>query len=243
VTGRRPIIGMAAGVERVRWASWDEIAAVLPISYANAVQRAGGMPIMLPPDDVVSEEPDELLDMLDGLLLAGGCDIDPTTYGAEPAPQLETVDPRRDRFELALARRALERDLPLLGVCRGMQLLNVAAGGTLVQHLGEAAPHRPVLGDWGKHEVDVQRGSLAARATGADRERVKSHHHQAIERLGEGLVVTGHAVGDGLVEAVERPDLRFALGVLWHPEEDEESRVIRALVDEARSRAAAREAA
>jgi putative glutamine amidotransferase len=237
VTGRRPVIGMAVGVERVRWASWDEIASVLPVSYANAVQRARGMALMLPPDDTTAADPDELLDMIDGLLLPGGCDIGPSTYGAEAAPQLETVDERRDRFELAVARRALERDVPLLGICRGMQLLNVAAGGTLLQDLGETAPHRPVLGDWGEHEVDVQQGSLAARATGADRERVKSHHHQAVERLGEGLVVTGHAVGDNLVEAIERPDLRFALGVLWHPEEDEESRVIAALVDEARSRA------
>jgi putative glutamine amidotransferase len=233
---------MAVGVERVRWASWDEVASVLPISYANSVQRAGGLALMLPPDDALAEDPDELLDMLDGLLLPGGCDIGPATYGAEPAPELETVDERRDRFEMGLARRALERDLPLLGICRGMQLLNVAAGGTLLQHLGEAAPHRPVRGDWGEHEVYVRAGSLAARATGADRERVKSHHHQAIDRLGEGLLVSGHAVGDDLVEAVERPDLRFALGVLWHPEEDEESRVIGALVDEARSRAA-REAA
>jgi putative glutamine amidotransferase len=236
VSGRRPVIGMAAAVERIRWGAWDEVAELVPATYASAVQRAGGMALILPPDDEVGANPDVVLDLLDGLLLAGGSDIDPATYGAERSPRTEAVYPMRDRFELALARRALERDLPLLGICRGMQLLNVAAGGTLVQHLGGFGPHRPTPGTYGDHEVELEPGSLAERATCSDRSFVKSHHHQAVDRVGDGLVVSGRAAHDGLVEAVEAPERRFALGVLWHPEEDEESKVIGALVDEARAR-------
>jgi putative glutamine amidotransferase len=243
VTDRRPVIGMAVGAERVRWAAWDEVASVLPASYAASVQRAGGLALLLPSDDEVTEDPDELLDRIDGLLLAGGSDVDPATYGAERAPETESVDTRRDRFEIALVRRALERDMPVLGVCRGMQLMNVAFGGTLVQHLPPDGPHRPTLGAWGEHQVEVELDSLAARAAGGSRCRVKSHHHQAVDRVGDGLRVSGHAAEDGLVEALELPGRRFALGVLWHPEEDEESPVIRALVDEARAARAAMEAA
>jgi putative glutamine amidotransferase len=242
VTGRRPIIGMAAAVEQVRWGAWDEVATLVPATYAAAVQRAGGMALALPPDDELTERPDEALDLIDGLLLAGGSDIDPATYGADAAPEVERVYPQRDRFELALARRALQRDMPVLGVCRGMQLLNVALGGTLVQHLPDAGPHRPMAGAYGDHDVELEAGSLAARAAGVRRCDVKSHHHQAIDRLGDGLVATGRAAHDGLVEAVEAPGHRYALGVLWHPEENERSPVIGTLVEAARSRAA-REAA
>jgi putative glutamine amidotransferase len=242
VRGRRPIIGMAAAVEQVRWGAWDEIATLVPASYAAAVQRAGGMALLLPPDDDVTDDPDQVLDLVDGLLLAGGSDIDPALYGADPRPETERVYPQRDRFELALARRALERDMPVLGVCRGMQLLNVALGGTLVQHLEEAGDHRPMPGAYGDHDVELDPGTLAARAAGVHRCDVKSHHHQAVDRLGDGLVVSGRAAHDGLVEAVEAPDRRYALGVLWHPEENEESPIIGTLVDAARSRAA-REAA
>jgi putative glutamine amidotransferase len=234
---------MAVGEERVRWSAWDELASVLPASYAAAVQRAGGMALLIPPDDAIAEDPDETLDMVDALLLAGGSDIDPATYGAEREPETESIDTRRDRCELALARRAIERDMPLLGICRGMQLLNVAMGGTLRQHLPPDGPHRPVLGSWGQHDVDVELDSLAARAAGGRRCQVKSHHHQAIDRVGERLIVSGRAADDGLVEALELPGRRFALGVLWHPEEDADSGVIAALVDEARSRAAERAAA
>jgi putative glutamine amidotransferase len=242
VTRRRPVIGMAAAVERVRWGAWEEVAELVPATYAAAVQRAGGMALLLPPDDEVVERPDEALDLVDALLLAGGSDIDPASYGADPSPEIETVFPERDRFELALARRALERDMPVLGICRGMQLLNVARGGTLVQHLDEAGPHRPMPGAYGEHDVELEPGSLAARAAGVARCDVKSHHHQAVDRLGDGLVVTGRAAHDGLVEALEAPAHRYALGVLWHPEENEESPVIGSLVEAARSRSARRAA-
>ena len=192
---------------------------------------------MLPPDDAAAQSPDALLDRIDALLLAGGADIDPASYGAKPHPETKGTWPERDRFELALAHRALERDMPVLGICRGMELLNVALGGTLVQHLPDVLgtnDHRRVPGAFGDHEVRLEPGSLAARAVGAERATVKSHHHQGLDELGDGLRASGWSVPDELVEAVELPDRRFTLGVLWHTEQDERSQVIAALVEAAR---------
>jgi len=205
-----------------------------PRTYSLAVQRAGGLALILPPDDVVAEAPDEVLDMLDGLILAGGSDIDPATYGAKPHPETKGSWPERDRFELALGTRALERDMPVLGICRGMEMLNVIQGGTLNQHLGLEL-HRHTPGVFTDHRVKLEPGSLAARVVGSDTTEVKSAHHQGVGEVGEGVVVTGHA-DDGVVEAIELPARSFAVGVLWHPEEDERSRVIGSLVNEARER-------
>ncbi|HEY8769216.1 MAG TPA: gamma-glutamyl-gamma-aminobutyrate hydrolase family protein, partial [Thermoleophilaceae bacterium] len=154
--------------------------------------------------------------------------------GASPHAETGTTWPERDRFELALAHRAVERDIPVLGVCRGMQLLNVAYGGTLEQHLPAVRTHRHTPGEFCEHAVRLEPGSLAARAVGAERTSVKSHHHQGAAEVGEGLSVTGWSDPDGLVEAVEDPSRRHVLGVLWHPEEDERSRVLATLVAEAR---------
>jgi putative glutamine amidotransferase len=230
----RPVIGICAAIELARWGAWRLEADLSPRSYDRAVQDAGGLALVLPPDDSVAEGPDALLGLLDALVLAGGSDVDPGTYGARPHPETRGSRPERDRFELALAHRALEHDLPLLGICRGMQMLNVATGGTLEQHLDEAR-HRHTPGAFADHEVTLEPGSLAARAAGAQRLVVKSHHHQGVAELGEGLAVSGRSLPDGLVEAVEVPNLGFALGVLWHPEEDERSRVMAALVEEARA--------
>jgi putative glutamine amidotransferase len=233
-----PIIGICAAVERVRWGPWDDFVTMTPRSYVRAVQAAGGLAVLLPPDDAAAEDPDVLLDRLDALLLAGGTDVDPAAYGARPHPELGNTVPERDRFELALAHRALERELPLLAICRGMQMLNVACGGTLVQHVPEVVgheEHRHTPGQFADHEVELETGSLVARAAGADRLAVKSHHHQGVDELGESLVASGWADGDGLVEAIEDPGRRFVLGVLWHPEEDESSRLIAALVEKARA--------
>lgn len=233
-----PVIGMPSAVEESEWGSWRATAALLPQAYALAVQRAGGLAVILPPDSRVADEPDLLLDRLDGLLLAGGADMDSASYGAEPHAETRATFLRRDDFELALVRRAVERDLPVLGICRGMQVLNVAAGGDLQQHLPDVLGHdrhRHAPGVFADHGVRIEGGSLTARVVGDEHTDVKSHHHQGPDRLGRGVVPTGWAK-DGSVEAIELPDRRFALGVLWHPEEDEASRVIGTFVDEARER-------
>jgi putative glutamine amidotransferase len=234
----RPVIGICTALERARWSVWDQEAYLLPRSYIDAVQRAGGIALMLPPDETLERDPDQLLDVIDGLILAGGADIDPATYGEDPHPETRHTVPERDGFELALARRALERDVPLLGVCRGMQLMNVATGGTLLQHLPDSHghhEHRRKAGtfDGADHDVRLAEGSLAARAAGETVHATKSHHHQGIDRVGEGFEVTGWSTIDDLPEAFEMPQRRFALGVQWHPEADERSRLIGALVEQA----------
>lgn len=239
MSGARPVIGICTAIESARWAAWELLVNLSPRSYSLAVQRAGGISLLLPPDDVVAESPDELLDLVDGLILAGGSDIDPGSYGARPHPTTTGTRPERDRFEIALGTRALERDIPVLGICRGMQMLNVIQGGTLQQHIPEAIgndDHRHTPGAFSDHDVLLEPGSLAERVVGAERTAVRSGHHQGVDELGEGLVASGRADGDDLVEAIELPDKSFAVGVLWHPEEDERSRVVGALVEEARTR-------
>ncbi|MGH2839378.1 MAG: gamma-glutamyl-gamma-aminobutyrate hydrolase family protein [Solirubrobacteraceae bacterium] len=241
----RPVIGICTPLERARWGAWDLPAFLLPRNYVDAVHRAGGMALLLAPDPALVEDPDEVLDRIDGLMLAGGADIDPGAYGALAHPETIGTVPERDAFEIALTRRALERDIPFLGICRGIQVMNVASGGTLHQHLPEHVgheEHRRVLGsfDDADHDVRLEPGSQAARAAGEEHHATKSHHHQGIDRVGEGLRVTGWAEMDDLPEALEVDGNRLALGVQWHPEADETSRLIGALVEEA---AAARAAA
>jgi len=237
-------VGICAAIERVRRGPWNELVTMVQRTYVAAVQRAGGLALLLPPDYAVGAAPDRLLDRIDALLLAGGSDVDPASYGAERHPETGVTWPERDRFEIALTNGALERRMPVLGVCRGMEILNVALGGTLVQHLPDLLgtdDHRRTPGVFGEHEVRLAPGSLAARMAGGDTVTVKSHHHQGIGELGRDLTATGWSVGDDLVEAVElSDDGGFVLGVLWHPEEDGHSRVIEALVEAARSGVAAK---
>ena len=217
------MIGLCAAVERARWSVWDDEAVLLPRGYAEAVQRAGGLAVMLPPDPDLSD-PGSYLAFLDGLILAGGAD-----YGAVPD---------RDAFEIALGLAALDADLPLLGVCRGMQVMNIARGGTLIEHLPAVVgpeDHRLVPGAFGDHDVRLTDGSLAARAAGELTHATKSHHHQGVDQIGEGFQVTGWATVDDLPEAMEDPSRRFALGVQWHPEADPAAREIAALVEAARA--------
>ena len=231
-------IGICAAVERVRREPWDEVVNMVQRTYTKAVQRTGSLALVLPPDDAVVESPDLLLDRIDGLLLAGGSDVDPASYGAEAHPESGRTWPDRDRFEIALAVRAIDRGIPVLGACRGMQILNVARGGTLQQHLPDVIGsdrHRHTPGQFSDHEVTLEPGSLAARAAGTERTGVKSHHHQGIGELGEGLVATGTSPEDGVIEALELPGEPYVLGVLWHPEEDEASGVIASLVEAART--------
>ena len=232
---RRPRIGICTALERARWTVWDQEAFLLSRSYADALREAGAIAVMLPPDPWLVEHPDDALDALDAIVLAGGADIDPASYGAERHRCTINTRPERDVVEIALTRRALDRDLPLLGICRGMQLLNVALGGTLIQHLPDDvghSDHRRSLGsfDNADHDVRLAEGSLAARAAGETVHATKSHHHQGVDRIGERLVASGWSVLDELVEAIEVPGRGFALGVQWHPEVDPRSGVVRALV-------------
>ncbi len=230
-----PAIGICAMVERAGWAAWREVEVnVSQRTYSEAIDRAGGLPLLLPPSDAGTADPGALLDLLDGLLIAGGADLDPSVYGAERDPRTLNTRVARDRFELALARTALERDLPVLGVCRGMQLLNVARGGTLVQHLPDSELHLHTPGRFTDHEAVLEPGSLAARAAGAERIPVRSHHHQGVDRLGDGLIASAWAEPGGSIEAIESPGNSWVLGILWHAEEDPRSAVLAELTAAAR---------
>jgi putative glutamine amidotransferase len=231
-------VGICAAVERARWAAWDVEANVSQRTYSREVAVAGAQPVILPPSEEMAEAPGEVLDLLDALILAGGGDVHPAAYGAQADERTTNTRPERDAFEVALCHAALDRDLPLLGVCRGMQLLNVALGGDLVQHLPEASTHLHTPGQFSDHEVVLEPGSLAARAAGAERISVRSHHHQGLGKLGNGLVVSGRST-DGVVEAVELPGRTFVLGILWHAEEDRGSTVVNSFVSATRAGVAA----
>jgi putative glutamine amidotransferase len=234
-----PNIGVTCNVEEVRYGGlWTETAAMVPLTYVRAVARAGGRPLLIAPTPADLEDPSELLGLLDGVLVTGGADLDASTYGEAAHPETEATSVDRDAFELLLVRHAAERDLPCLGICRGMQVVNVAYGGALEQHLPDRLEHdihRGENGDFSNHQVEVEPESLAAIAAGATRVAVKSYHHQGVARLGDGLRVTARAEGDDTVEAVEDAGRRFMLGVLWHPEEDEADRLIGAFVEECRA--------
>jgi len=292
----RPVIGIVTAVEQARHGAWNEPSALLHTSYVEAVQQAGAIALMIPPDPALSEDPGPILDRIDGLLLAGGSDLDPASYDAVPHPLTIETTPARDETEVVLARAARERDMPVLGICRGMQVLNVALGGTLVQHVPEVVGHEehrrhlgtfadnehvvvlaraalerdmPVLGICrgmqvlnvalggtlvqhvpeavgheqhrrhlgtfvdNDHIVMLEPGSLAAQAAGEERHVVKSHHHQAVAGIGEGLIVTGRSELDELPEAIESPEHEYVLGVQWHPEADPASAVVGSLVQRA----------
>jgi putative glutamine amidotransferase len=233
----RPTIGITAATEDVSYGAWDEVPAFIsPASYVQAVQRAGGRPILLLPDPEDAEDPNGMLDLVDALILTGGAgDVNPALYGEELHHETGPIQNERDAYELALARAAVERGIPTLGICRGMEVLNVVYGGSIEQHLPEVLgheEHRHTPGTYADHEVRLAHGSLAARAAGSESTPVKSHHHQGIKEVGSGLEVTGWAAEDDAVEALEDPSCPFVLGVLWHPEEDEKSQLIKALVSE-----------
>ena len=233
----KPVIGITTYVEPAAWGQWNLPAALIPYSYVQAVEASGGRALLVPPSDDGIEE---TLDALDGLLFSGGSDIDPELYGQEPHPTVQDVARVRDDAELALLRAALDRDMPVLAICRGSQVLNVALGGDLVQHLPEVVgdeKHKHTPGQFSDHDVDVDDGTRLGGIVG-DRAPVKSHHHQGFGRLGEGLREAARA-DDGTVEAIEDPSRRFAIGVLWHPEAGEDAALFEALVAEAREYRAA----
>jgi putative glutamine amidotransferase len=226
------VIGICAVRERARWAFWDQDAHLVADSYVAPLQRSGAVALLLPVD---VRAPEEMLERIDALLLIGGADVDPATYGAPHEPVTESTYPERDKFELALLLGALEREMPVLGICRGMQILNIAFGGTLLQDLGEDN-HRRVIGTFDGNErlVTLEPGSLAARAVGEHVHVARCHHHQSVLELGEGLRVTGRAA-DGVIEAIETDNGRWVLGVQWHPEADDRSRLFLALCEAARA--------
>ncbi|MFC9812971.1 gamma-glutamyl-gamma-aminobutyrate hydrolase family protein [Streptomyces virginiae] len=229
----RPLIGITTYVEEsTRYGVWDLPTSLVPTGYHQLVQAAGGAAVLLPPDEPGSAA--EVLSRVDGLVVAGGPDVDPVHYGAARDPRTGAPATVRDRWELALINAALEADVPVLGICRGMQALNVALGGTLIQHIDG---HVDTPGVMSRHPVRPVPGTRYADLV-PEEAHVPTYHHQAVERLGRGLVVSAHAL-DGTVEAIELPDpARWVLGVQWHPERDEDTRVMASLIEAAAVRSA-----
>ncbi len=228
----KPLVGITTYVEDAAWGHWQLEAALIPYDYVRAIERAGGRALLVPPD---ADGVEETLDALDGLLFSGGNDLDPASYGAKAHAETSGTKPERDRGELALLEGALARDMPMLAVCRGFQVLNVARGGDLVQHLPDAVgheQHRAVKGVFSEHGVKIDDASRLGSVLGDDHAPVKSHHHQGVGRVGEGLRETAWA-DDGTIEALEDPEKRFTVGVLWHPEAGEDMKLFEALVAEA----------
>jgi putative glutamine amidotransferase len=228
----RPLIGITSYAEEIHWGVWTEAAALVPLAYVRAVEHAGGRALVVPPS---AGGVAETLDALDGMIFSGGGDLDPSLYDAEPHPETDAPRPERDGAEVRMLEEALHRDMPVLAICRGSQVLNVARGGDLVQHLPDAVGHdrhRHTPGQFADHDVTVAADSRLGTLLG-DHAPVKSHHHQGYGRIGEGLREVAWA-DDGVVEGLEASDKRFALGVLWHPEEGEDFALFKGLVDEAR---------
>lgn len=233
----RPVVGITCYIEQASWGVWEVPAALLPFRYVERVEAAGGRAVILPP---TTADDDEVLERLDAVVFAGGADLDPGLYGRQAHAETAGVRPERDAAELPLMRSALDRDLPVLGICRGMQVMSVACGGSLVQHLPEAVGHerhRPAPGVYGLHQVRLSPGSTVHGILGDD-VSVPSYHHQGLESPGS-LTVTGWA-DDETPEAVEDPERKFALGVLWHPEAGDDLRLFEALVAAARRDSLAR---
>lgn len=231
----RPVIGISAAVASARWAIWEDIDVNLSQrTYSDRVDEAGGLPLLLPTSEVGTSDPGSVLDLIDAVVLTGGADLDPALYGAEPGPHTTGVHAGRDAFEIAIARAAIDRDVPLLAICRGFEVLNVALGGTIEQHLADAEMHMHTPGQFSDHAVRLEPGSVAARAAGGERLMVRSHHHQGVGRLGDGVVATGWAEPGGVIEAIELPASRWALGILWHTEEESMSAIVAALVNATR---------
>jgi putative glutamine amidotransferase len=227
----RPVVGITTYVVPAKWSYWDVEAALVPADYVHAVERAGGRALLVPPS---ANGIDETLDAVDGLIFSGGSDLDPELYGQDAHPETFGVVGERDRAELALLEAALERDMPVLAICRGSQVLNVARGGDLVQHLPDVVgdeKHKHTPGTFADHDVTLEEGTRLAQVLG-NHAPVKSHHHQGFGRLGDGLRVAAQAE-DGTIEAVEDPSHRFAMGVLWHPEAGEDMKLFEELVREA----------
>lgn len=236
MSGSKPLIGLTTYLEQSQTGVWDVPASFLPKVYFEAVNKAGGIAILLPPQPVDDEIAREVLAGLDGLIITGGKDVDPARYGQSPHPETDEPRPDRDAWEDALLTAAIETELPFLGICRGAQLLNVARGGSLLQHLPDvvgSTRYNLGAGEFAENEVTVEGSKLASMI--GESVVGKSYHHQAIDRVGDGLVVTARS-DDGTIQAVELPSVPFGVGVQWHPEQDaEDIRLFEGLVDAAKA--------
>jgi putative glutamine amidotransferase len=238
----RPIIGITCYEEEAVWGNWRTVAAILPVSYVRSIERAGGIPVLVPPQQVSAEEAARLVERLDGLVMAGGNDVEPSRYGHEAHETTVVAGGERDALELSTVQAAIDHELPTLAICRGLQVLNVARGGTLVQHLPDVVGHErhsPTPGSFGVHQVRVEPGTKLSTLVAWDEAAVPTHHHQGIGELGKGLRPAAFA-DDGVVEAVEDAGLPFLVGVQWHPEAGEDPALFEALVAAARERLATR---
>jgi putative glutamine amidotransferase len=238
----RPLIGVSTYRQVTSWWSWERDAALVPGAYLDMVVATGGQPVLIPPlgpSDVAADAAtllDGLVGVLDGLILIGGGDVGPERYGQVPDPRNGGSSEQRDALEIELLDAALLRDLPVLAICRGLQVLNVTLGGDLVQQLPDVLGsngHQPGPGAFSPVSIVTDEGSSVRRVLG-ERVDVLCSHHQAIGKLGRGLVVTATSE-DGIIEAVELPDHRFVVGVQWHPEESGDTRLFAALVAAARA--------
>ena len=231
---RTPLVGVTTYRQDARFGPWDREAALLPTTYVDCVAAAGGRPLLLPPSDgpgAAPESADTVAAAIDALVLVGGGDMDPSCYGAEPHPATAGVDRRRDDNEMALLGAVLRAGRPVLAVCRGLQVLNVFLGGSLAQHVPDVVghgAHQPAVGRFGSVAVKIEPGTLLSKALG-ESATVSCSHHQAVDRLADGLVVTARA-DDGVVEGVELATASFVVGVQWHPEQDRDVRLFDALV-------------
>ncbi|HEX6101130.1 MAG TPA: gamma-glutamyl-gamma-aminobutyrate hydrolase family protein [Thermoanaerobaculia bacterium] len=234
----KPIIGIGCDVQSPE-GKRELVFAYL--TYVEAVRRAGAIPVLIPPQP---ENAGQLMRELDGFLLAGGFDCDPAAYGEDPHPTLEPMDPRRQANDLALAEAARRQEVPMLGICLGLQVMNVAAGGTLIQDIDSQHDteirHASEPEDRGRHDVIIEKGTRLASVLPAVELNVNSSHHQAVHKVGQGLRVTALAP-DGIVEGLEDPRHPFYLGVQWHPEdmtgEGSASAIFAAFIEAARERA------
>jgi putative glutamine amidotransferase len=234
---RRPVIGLTSYLEQVQSDGWDIPAGYLGANYFEGVIRAGGVAVLLPPQPVDHAVVDSVLDSLDGLIITGGYDVDPASYGQDPHPKTDPPRTVRDAFELALLRGAVDRGLPVLGICRGTQLLNVAFGGTLHQHLPDVLGHRGHHAGYGRFTKLPVRTVSGTRLSGLLGESADAwcYHHQAVDKVGDGLIVSAWDA-DGVVEGLEVPGDNFVVSVQWHPEQFlEDLRLFTAIVDAAGS--------
>ncbi|KDE97971.1 glutamine amidotransferase [Mycolicibacterium aromaticivorans JS19b1 = JCM 16368] len=236
-TGLRPVVGLTTYLQQAQTGVWDVHASFLPGIYIEGVTLAGGIAILLPPQPVDAGIVERILDGVDGLIVTGGRDVDPSAYGHDAHPATDLPDRVRDAWELALVAAALRRHLPVLGICRGAQVLNVALGGTLHQHLPDVVGHtRHQQGNavFTTSTIRTVAGSRLAGLIGESTD-AQCYHHQAIDRLGDGLMISAFD-GEGVIEAVEAPGDDFVLAVQWHPEETlDDLRVFAGLVEAARA--------